>query len=301
MAAAEEEWQGKARVLILVLCGLAGGGKSTLAGQIVERVRESTPRVVPEWICFDDFCEEGGQYDPETWREGRREALAKVAREAAAAATPTTEGRHKLVVVDDNMHLRSMRREIYLVARKHGAALAVLHVNTELPEALERNAKRPRPLPDHVLVRMHASFEPPGGGWEAERTLVARPRGGGVEVEELWRRIQSKWTEAVSDFHSPELEAARKAEGQLVNGRSQIHQLDNRMRKEISSAARSWKADGGLSGEEVSKRVLDANAARKDVLADLRPRIGGETGEETVQSLVREAENVFGAKLLSLG
>ena len=75
--------------------------------------------------------------------------------------------------------------------------------------------------------------------------------------------------------------------------------LDNRMRRELSSAVRAWKEGNKNTGKEFSRRVLDANAERKAILAGLRlsleklRRATGEGAEGEVAALVEGAERAF--------
>jgi hypothetical protein len=80
------------------------------------------------------------------------------------------------VIADDNFHLRSMRQELYALARAHRSAIIFLHVTTPLEESISRNARRPPgvSVPDETILRMAAAFEPPGGS--SEPSGAAEPR-----------------------------------------------------------------------------------------------------------------------------
>lgn len=273
-------------------------------GEVAADRRERGGGVEAAWICFDDHgpshSGEGGEgeaegFDPLAWKEARNEAVSRV--ESELASRPEAGGGRKLVVADDNMHLRSMRRQVYLLARDHGADFAVLHIDAELPVALERNASRgPSALPDHVLADMSAKFEPPGAPgcprWEAEKTLVLSSEQAG-DAASVWRKIESRWSEAVSDYNSPLSQAARKTRGRLLNSESRLHQLDNRLRKEVSSAVRFWKSrDPGLGAESLSKRAAEASEARRDILGRFR-RMHQWSAEEE-EGLVEEFRAAIG-------
>ncbi len=68
-----------------------------------------------------------------------------------------------MIIVDDIMHLRSMRRDIYKVTRRYRVPLIVVHVQTELCISLERNSARGdvARIPADVVRRLHETLDPP--------------------------------------------------------------------------------------------------------------------------------------------
>ena len=94
------------------------------------------------------------------------------------------------------------------------------------------------------------------------------------------------WSGPVSDANSPAVQAARKAEGRAANHQSWAHRLDNWMRRELSSAVRSWRDEGGGGRSRDLDEGEAATAARKEILANLRLQVdearrqgAGEEGE----------------------
>ena len=263
----------KARVLVLVLCGLAGAGKTTLATWLADKAaREHEDlRVRVSRISFDEIEVRpwGEAYDPETWKRSRAEALARVETEALPF-NPAVPGERKLVLVDDNMHLRSMRRQIFQIARKHRTDFAILHLRLPLREASARNEARgeARAVPEAVLAKMHASFEAPGESDRIpfERKTVRVDAERRVDVEEVWRAIEDRWGAPVSDRHAPASEMARKLAGQSACAASARHQLDNEMRREVSAAVQEWRLEG-VPGEEIAKRVREFGKAKKEAVS----------------------------------
>eukprot|EP00884_Botryococcus_braunii_P015560 jgi/Botrbrau1/2688/Bobra.0203s0031.1 len=104
--------------------------------------------VVTDLICFDEITHVGDRevflapqtFDPMAWQKARREALQQVESAVLLRAPP---GQGKLVIVDDNMHYRSMRHVCYKLARKHGASFAQLYISAQLERAIASNAGRP--------------------------------------------------------------------------------------------------------------------------------------------------------------
>eukprot|EP00731_Ephydatia_muelleri_P020427 Em0013g154a len=79
------------------------------------------------------------------------------------------------VVIDDNLHLRSMRYEYYQMARDYGLGFVEIYLQCPLATALTRNAQRSLPLPPSTVKRLEETAEPPdpeGHRWEEGRSAV---------------------------------------------------------------------------------------------------------------------------------
>ena len=281
----------KAKVCVLLLCGLPGAGKSTLARKLkhfVELLTPSTRRSAQvSVVCFDDVGDQVAkrecgkdEYEPAVWKSGRIEALSKLESELctststlAAEQKENEKESKQLVIVDDNMQLRSMRREVYILARKYRTDFVILHLAVSLPEALKRNAGREREgrVPEHVLHKMHSSFESPDGTqhkWEAK--TIALDALEDIDLEKVWNELLHRlWSVAVDDYHSPDSQNERRMEGQQINARSSLYQLDQRLRKALSAAVASWKSgDPSLSGDALREKVAKAGKEKKRILEE---------------------------------
>ena len=157
---------------IVCLCGLPGAGKSTLARHVLavgaERLRAAL-RVqgLRLWhLCFDDALaalqKEAGasDFDPELWHRARELALHAVhalflfrsgtkALEAIARSSMAGNAEAAscidIVLLDDNMHYRSMRRAYYKVAREAQLAFCTICLPLPVVEAVARDARRSPP------------------------------------------------------------------------------------------------------------------------------------------------------------
>ena len=68
-----------------------------------------------------------------------------------------------LIIIDDIMYLKSMRREIYVLLRDLSITLLTIHIKTSIEHCLERNNNREgiHRLPDEIISRIYNHFEPP--------------------------------------------------------------------------------------------------------------------------------------------
>jgi tRNA uridine 5-carbamoylmethylation protein Kti12 len=60
-------------------------------------------------------------------------------------STTIEKGGYNVVIVDDIMFYRSMRRDVYRIAREHSCGYVSIFINISLEIALKRNASRELP------------------------------------------------------------------------------------------------------------------------------------------------------------
>ncbi|GLC36903.1 hypothetical protein PLESTM_000516700 [Pleodorina starrii] len=162
----------RAKCALLVLCGLPGSGKTTLAKAIREHLLrhhepflKSGPFCDVQIVTFDDWLHPelqqlAGQFSADAWQRSRQAALAHL---LSALERAQSNASHTLIIADDNHHLRSMRYELFRAARDRGAAFLQLYVGCSPQQALARNQRRSgiAAVPPEALLRMAAALEPP--------------------------------------------------------------------------------------------------------------------------------------------
>lgn len=89
---------------------------------------------------------------------------------------------NQLLLIDDTMHLRSMRLACYRIAAEEGASFVCLHVSAPLEVLLDRNAKRrgAARVPEASLRKIYAEIEPPCADkeyWERDSLFLQHPGG----------------------------------------------------------------------------------------------------------------------------
>ena len=265
---------------LLLFCGLPAAGKSTLARQLLadgpqQLLHHLAPRgvrAVRVWhICFDTVLEalqsQRGiaEFDPMLWHESRDLVLAAVGAFFAAA-----EPRLKLpcavhsevcgdecepcmhvLVLDDNMHYRSMRRTYYRLARDAQIAVCTLGLPISLELALARNV--PRPTAHRVAeatIRGMADAlqwpQPDTHRWERGWIQLAEPRSEQPQQPPLpWQELAAALAESVPSGPT-EADRAALAEAAAASAAqtasSAAHQLDLRLRKTTSELMRRLAA-----------------------------------------------------------
>eukprot|EP00887_Chlorella_sp_A99_P002838 scaffold6.g2838.t1 len=290
-----------AQCCLLVLCGLPGSGKTTLAKQLVSTApAQGDGSLIALHVCFDELgCgQEGEEFSPEAWRRGRRAALAAVeaalagsdALAPAGAENPAAgqqTARRRLVIADDTYHLRSMRSECYALARAHGAAFAQLHLRCTPGLAARRNACRPpgARVPPGIIDRMAAALEPPGAAgappWDRHAIAVdvleedgAGGMGGGPGTAGIWRSVLAAWGRPAPPPLDAEQIEAVKAAARQATAASLVHGVDIACRRAIAEA---MQAAVPKERRAAAARLL--NDARLRLLDELRQRVRQQEGE----------------------
>ncbi|KAF1330069.1 L-seryl-trna kinase, partial [Globisporangium splendens] len=185
-----------AEAVLIVLCGLPGAGKTTLASRLACSTShfDAAPgdclmrRLQCERLSFDDLFAASSSstsqtdFDPALWKHYQREMMTRVkawrkAHEGANAKTTAQDGglssseeEHLLVLlVDDNFQFRSLRKRFYQLACEVDCGFGILHVDTPVALCRQRNATREGAarVPDAVFERMVSVFEAPNGGLHA--------------------------------------------------------------------------------------------------------------------------------------
>lgn len=105
--------QSPGQTLIALMCGLPASGKSTIVRQLCTRFAGSGVRCEP--IIFDRVL--GGELDGAPWSPDAWKAARCTLMKACVDVVQKRSADRLLVMVEDNFHLRSMRREYFKVAR----------------------------------------------------------------------------------------------------------------------------------------------------------------------------------------
>lgn len=181
-----------ADVIVLLLCGAPGAGKTTLAKALSQQCgdneegadehKQSSSYTVKRFSVDDEFVNvstpAGGV---EAWHLARKSCFDKV---KAATSTADSHGL-QIIIVDDNLHLVSMRNEYYSFARRgktwvlplvvgRSVTVVAAHVkyaqvwvNTSIDVARARNSARGvRAVSETSVAKIHAAI---ADGWDSTR------------------------------------------------------------------------------------------------------------------------------------
>lgn len=112
------------------------------------------------------------QWDAHSFHAVRSLGLASL-REAIVEARADVQRKEHVIIVDDNMHRKSMRREVYVVARDEQVASMLVYCNASRETCELRNAQRERDrVADESFANVCEQFEEPQSTRVFDRPLV---------------------------------------------------------------------------------------------------------------------------------
>ena len=281
-ASSVEGAERRARCFVLVMCGLPGAGKSTLARALDARgrARRGVDASVV-WVCFDAIEREtrgregGGEWDRDAWRRGR--AAAKARLRAAIERGVAGEG-ETVVIVDDNMYYSGMRYEVFREARDRGAACAACHARASVETARERNGRRTgsERVGEASFDRMVDAFEAPEvtapGDFSTAFPAFVIDTSETVDAEAFWTRASAYWGPAPPRPSSDAEREVERARARAETSASATHALDVRTRGVVARTIARAKTSG-LAPDAVARVAGALNDARRELLGAFRTRL----------------------------
>lgn len=253
-----------------------------------------------------------GPDDLAAWRTGRVRALEMLKKALARAGEA---GSSLLVVMDDNFHLRSMRREVYRACQEmlveprpstsHQSRIeigfATLYFSSSLEVCLQRNDSRSgkERIPVDVITRMASVMEPP----DETKTCASCDRfhvkifnsdtlfdEANVMNGEATCRIDDCFQQALQCPVLPKYKPSQEEIAQLARQREETlkcrtQRVDQLLRRLVGAVGRVDK-----------KRSREANNTRKAIMETVRVQAGGEgSGDDAI---VRQfAHSMLGAEM----
>eukprot|EP00056_Hartaetosiga_gracilis_P006173 m.93782 g.93782 ORF g.93782 m.93782 type:complete len:297 (-) comp12399_c0_seq1:785-1675(-) len=254
---------------VVVVCGLPGSGKSYLSSLLMAYCSQQQQPLTTsselkgfEWerVDFDDICAPvspssqennnigGRECDEIPWKLKRRRAIAIVEQ-----LISTNLKKRVVVVVDDTFHLRSMRRELYQIARECEVGFGVIHVQTDVKSCVARDALRTTTVGKDAIERMQATFEEPRERWEVNNLLIvnnSNDSDDGALIEMCMQFVDGCTATPLSSFSA---EQRLKEKEQQRTAEDAKHQTELALREKI----RSIMADPSTSNfSRVKKQKL---------------------------------------------
>jgi len=328
------------------LCGLPGSGKTRLARTLRDRMNANGMSNATAVVRFDDAEREQFFYDddeddrvkgverrpktfdPEGWKRARKACF-----EALRAALDDDEEKNAMVILDDTMHYKSMRREAYRYAREFRAAFIVVHVDVDEKECWLRNSRRDDDdvlkVPRETFERLKTVFDAPGKGtYDADEafdknyiTVTPPSRDVGVSEEEhekeyaafaesLLEDVYNRWLTDETPRRKDELDLLklkreRSATDRVITAANLVHDVDVQTRKLMNEFMKSSSSKSSALAQRVREARLHAlNLSREETKFDARKdqifRENGDLDEWKGDASAEKYVNVFRETLRGL-
>ena len=273
---------------VVVMIGLPSVGKTTISRKLIENAPDEIKVI---HIEFDSIFKQEllkamtttstaaatatTTFDREIWKESRKKFQDTIEKELKGE-----EGgnKGKVVLVDDNSHLRSMRKSISRIASKSKASFIEIFIEPNARESLESNSRRHQSqmVPEQVILAMFEAIEAPEPTrfhWETN-SITVKPiwnRKSPDDDRFLWKFIQESIQRGPLKFGKQDDgdEEERKEESRKSTIESTVHQFDLWSRRIVSSVIQSIESISMKS--EVARK---SSMIRSEFISRLRSSSG---------------------------
>jgi len=217
--------------------------------------------------------------DLESWRKTRVTALANLKDVLTIHFTEDTADSSIMIIMDDNFHLRSMRREVYRTCQEilgiHTQAIigfSTVYFQTPLEVCIERNNTRNGKacIPLDVMRRMDTTIEPPDASKpyaSFERFSITIDNSNNIDdihSDDIHTCIKQSLQSPILPKNELSSEEVAKIEEQRIlqqeaTRKCHIQQIDRLLRKLVGAVGRIEK-----------KKSREANEIRKSIMDRIR-------------------------------
>lgn len=282
-------------IVLTVLMGLPGAGKSTLCETLASAASENPDLVdfIFIHVCFDTLIplslqekfveakKAGVEDTAESWKQARQEVYLNVDELVSCLKTENYDSDvfkffnvHRncigkdsrfVILLDDNFYYRSMRYEYYQLARKHTVGFMQMYIDINYNVAIKQNSNRTQRVPETVIQSMAEKFQPPKpteNRWEDPTFLTQSSDG--TDLKGLWDMILLSMSSPVLPVENNEFE---KEEARLICSRNVAHQADLYLRSLVGKTIKEDQKTGSKNNKDFAAQV---NAARQSVMVSVR-------------------------------
>ncbi|XP_059517793.1 L-seryl-tRNA(Sec) kinase isoform X3 [Myotis daubentonii] len=174
----------------------------------------------------------------------RGQALLPPAAEGPSHCRPTpAASRPLLLILDDNFYYRSMRYEVYQLARKYSLGFCQLFLDCPLETCVQRNSQRSGALPAETIRLMGAKMEEPNpekNAWEHNSLMVRSPACSASASPELTGLLLAALENPVNCVED---NAEQKETDRIICSTNTLHQADQTLRRIVSETMKEAKGN----------------------------------------------------------
>mmetsp|Transcript_40554 Transcript_40554/g.87497 ORF Transcript_40554/g.87497 Transcript_40554/m.87497 type:complete len:737 (+) Transcript_40554:3-2213(+) len=306
---------GQASVCLLLLCGLPACGKSSLARALMDIAASDSslfgaPDSTIEWVhlCYDEVelnCRSASGasadvFDAGMWQEARgrvvKTATEKVMTYKEHQAKRDQSSKQLVLLLDDNMYYRSMRKSWFHFALEHGCAFHQVLLTASAEVCLLRNASRigTARVPDFSIRHMAEVFEWPsleGTNWEAKPLVSVVLNAEDTSAEAQIQQLKTNFARP-EDFWAKAPKTEEDSLPPSAFEQSVAHGFDLALRKVVSRALAEAPPELAKSRSLLAKAW---GARKSELVAQLNCKLAAEpeATEASIGTWCHEAEEGF--------
>ncbi|XP_013928141.1 PREDICTED: L-seryl-tRNA(Sec) kinase [Thamnophis sirtalis] len=174
-------------------------------------------------------------------------------------------------ILDDNFYYRSMRYEVYQLARQYLLGFCQLFLDSNVEVCLQRNSQRERPLPEETIFAMAQKLECPNPQkytWEQNSLILKSAECSLEDNLQVFNLLSSALENPVKPIeeHTEEKEMHR-----AICASNVLHQADQVLRRTISETMRKAKAKS-LTPSEMKILSEELNKQKVKFLEKLKQK-----------------------------
>ncbi|XP_006755056.1 PREDICTED: L-seryl-tRNA(Sec) kinase, partial [Myotis davidii] len=200
----------------------------------------------------------------------RAQALLPPAAEGPSHCLPTPAASGPLLLIlDDNFYYRSMRYEVYRLARKYSLGFCQLFLDCPLETCVQRNGQRPGALPAETIRLMGAKMEEPNpekNAWEHSSLTLRSPACSAAASPELTGLLLAALENPVNCVED---NAEQKETDRIICSTNTLHQADQTLRRIVSETMKEAK-DAHVRPPDLKLLAAALNQLRAELLRALR-------------------------------
>nr|XP_009668868.1 PREDICTED: L-seryl-tRNA(Sec) kinase [Struthio camelus australis] len=223
-----------------------------------DRLSAPTSRTESTWESFVACCKGQGLLSSEGLDARACHYLTNV-----AASRPL------YFILDDNFYYRSMRYEVYQLARKYSLSFCQLFLECPLEWCLQRNRLRSHPLPDQTIYLMARKIERPdleNNAWEKNSLILKSFE---CTLEDNLQIIHLLANALENPVKPNEENTEEKEVDRAICAASTVHQADQTFRRVISQTMKDAK-DKKVCPSEMKSLAEELGKLKAEFLEDLR-------------------------------
>ncbi|XP_060624566.2 L-seryl-tRNA(Sec) kinase isoform X1 [Anolis sagrei] len=172
-------------------------------------------------------------------------------------------------VLDDNFYYRSMRYEVYQLARQYTLGFCQLFLDCQVEVCLERNSQRKQPLPEETIHAMAQKIECPNPekyAWEHNSLIL---KSVGYALEDNLQMLDLLSAALENPVKPLEENTELKEMDRAICATSALHQADQAVRRIVSQTMKNAK-DNNVALHELKSLAEELNRLKLEFLEGLR-------------------------------